>query len=116
MGAADETPPLQRLRQAQNPVALRLFVDLYHSHGLAEDGGVHWRQIRQEYTRHNVGQHGPFTVWGFQKSDNRTWTSAPFVAAHLTGRTEEIEQADGSKKRQDTGVKTFWTLGTSWLG
>src|SRR4029077_10990322 len=53
-GAAGETAPVPLLRQAQNPSALRLFVALYPSHGLAEDGGVHWRRIRQNYTRHKV--------------------------------------------------------------
>ena len=60
MGIAGETAPVQLLRQAQNPAALRLFVDLYHSHGLAEDGGVRWRRIRQDYTRHKIGERGPF--------------------------------------------------------
>ena len=107
-GAVDETPPVHLLRQAQNTAALRLFVDLYHAHGLAEDGGIHWRRIRQNYTRHRVGERGPFVVWGFQASNKEFWLSAPFVAPHLTGKTEELEQADGSKRRQDLGVKLFW--------
>jgi hypothetical protein len=108
MGASGETAPIHLLRQSQNSAALLLFVDLYHFHGLAEDGGVHWRQIRQEYRRHKVGERGPFVIWGFQASHFSTWPTAPFVAPHLTGRTEEIEEADGSKRRMDTGVKMFW--------
>jgi hypothetical protein len=107
-GVASETAPVHLLRQAQNRPALRLFVDLYHSHGLAEDGGIHWRKIRESYTRHKVGQRGPFVVWGFQSSNSETWLSAPFVIPHLTGHTEEIEEADGSKRRRDTGVTAFW--------
>jgi hypothetical protein len=107
-GAAGETAPVQLLRQAQNPSALRLFVDLYHSHGLAEDGGVHWRRIRQNYTRHKVGERGPLVVWGFQSGNSETWLNAPFVIPHLTGQTEEIEEADGLKRRRDAGVKAFW--------
>jgi hypothetical protein len=34
--------------------------------------------------------------------------SAAFVASHLTGQSEEIVGADGSKTRRDTGMKTFW--------
>jgi hypothetical protein len=115
-GASDETPPVHLLRQAQNPVALRLFVDLYNSHGLAEDGGVHWRQIRENYTRHRVGQRGPFVVWGFQASNCAAWGVPPFVAPHLTGRTEEVEQADGSKKRRDIGWKPFWEAWSILVG
>jgi hypothetical protein len=39
-GAADETQPLELLRQTQDPMALRLAVDLYYAQNLAEDGGV----------------------------------------------------------------------------
>jgi hypothetical protein len=81
--AAGETAPVQLLRQAQNPSALRLFVDLYHSHGLAEDGGVHWRKIRESYTRHKVGERGHFLVWGFQASTTTAWGTPAFVAPHL---------------------------------
>jgi hypothetical protein len=107
-GATGETAPIHLLRQAQNPAALRLFVDLYHSHGLAEDGGVHWRRIRRNYTRHKVGERGSFVVWGFQDGNSETWLNAPFVIPHLTGQTEEIEETGGSKRRRDTGVKAFW--------
>ena len=88
-GAAGEAPPIQRLRQAQNPAALRLFVDLYHSHGLAEDGGIHWRKIRQTYERHSVGERGPFKIWGFQGGTQAAFGTPPFVAPHLTGKIEE---------------------------
>ena len=108
MGAAGEIAPIHLLRQAQNPAALRLFVDLYHSHGLAEDGGVHWRKIRESYTRHKVGERGHFVVWGFQATTTTAWGTPAFVAPHLTGQLKEIEQADGSKIRQDTGWKPFW--------
>jgi hypothetical protein len=107
-GASDETAPVQLLRQAQNPSALRLFVDLYHSHGLVEDGGVHWRRIRQNYTRHKVGQRGPFVVWGFQASTTTAWGTPAFVAPHLTGQTKEVLKKDGSKERRDTGWDSFF--------
>src|SRR5208283_6080419 len=107
-GAAAETAPVHLLRQAQNPAALRLFVDLYHSHGLAEDGGVHWHRIRQNYTRHKVGERGPIVVWGFQASDTKAWASAAFVASHLTGQDEEVVKADGSKTRRDADWELFW--------
>jgi hypothetical protein len=101
--AAGETPPVRLVRQAQNPAALRLFVDLYHAHALAADGGVHWRRIRQEYTRHKVGEHGAVVVWGFKASKQAAWGDAPFVAPHMTGKT-----VDGSKTGRDTGWEPFW--------
>ncbi len=42
-GAANETTPLEILRQSQNTTALRIFGDLYHAHTLASDGGADWR-------------------------------------------------------------------------
>lgn len=107
-GAANETPPVQLLRGAQDLDALKLFVNLYHSHALGEDGGIHWRKIRREYSRKKVGERGALTVWGFQEGTVRAWPSAPFVAAHLTGRMEVIEAPDGSKGKQDTGWPVFW--------
>ncbi len=107
-GAGGETPPLQLLRRTQNLAALRLLVDLYHEHALADDGGVNWRRIRQRNSSHQIGQQGPFIVWGFQEGIVETWTTVPFVASHLTGKYTEVEAADGSKTQRDTGLDTFW--------
>src|SRR5208283_5164501 len=45
---------------------------------------------------------------GFQASTREAWGNAAFVAAHLTGKTEEVEETNGSKTRRDTGWKPFW--------
>jgi hypothetical protein len=74
-GALDEIPPLELVRQTQDPMTLRLLVDLYHAHNLREDGGVARRLLRQEYERHDVGHQGPLAVWGFRPK-------------HLSGRWE----------------------------
>lgn len=39
-GAAGETPPVELVRQTQDPMTLRLLVDLYHAQNLREDGGL----------------------------------------------------------------------------
>lgn len=39
-GAAGEVPPVARIRQTQNPMALRLLVELYREQNLREDSGV----------------------------------------------------------------------------
>jgi hypothetical protein len=106
-GAATETPPVQLLRQAQNPAALRLFIDLYHTHGLAEDGGVHWHRFRQEYFRQKVGDRGPLTVWGFAAGATTGSRDSLFIAPHMTGQYEEVGK-DGSKRKRDTGWAGFW--------
>lgn len=86
-GAANETPPLELIRQAQDVMLLTLFVDLYHTQSLANDGGIHWRQVREEYTREKIGQQGTFTVWGFQPSALTAWP-VPFVKRQLSANAE----------------------------
>ena len=64
-GASSEIPPLELVRQTQDPMTLRLLVDLYHSHNLREDGGLARQLLRQEYERYDVGQQGHLAIWGF---------------------------------------------------
>jgi DNA-binding transcriptional ArsR family regulator len=85
-GAAGETPPVKMLRQSQDLVALRLFIDLYYFHDLAGSGGVEWRRgigIRKLYIRTEIAQHGIYKVWGFKpdpKADAQTFENVPFFS------------------------------------
>jgi hypothetical protein len=106
-GAAAETAPVELLRQSQNVAALRLFVDLYHAHNLASDGGIHWQGIRQEYVRNKVREHGAFIIWGFQVGNDNVFLDAPFVKPCLTGKYERVEGENGPRQR-DSGVPVFW--------
>ena len=99
-GAAGEVPPVELVRQAANPLAMRLLVNLYGSQTLDEDGGVHFQRIREEYTRHQVGQQGALVVWGFAPASSRAYPSAPFVACHLANATD--------KPACDLAWKEFW--------
>jgi hypothetical protein len=99
-GAADETAPVKLVRQTGSAPTLRLLVDLYGAHNLDEDGGVHFRRIRQSYARHKVGERGPFVVWGFVPGTALASRDTPFVAPHLTGaKTDE---------GHDKGRSEFW--------
>ena len=42
----------------------RLLVDLYHAQNLREDGGISRKITWEEYQRVEVGQQGPYVVWG----------------------------------------------------
>ena len=66
-GAASETPPIELVRQSQNPFALRLFVDLYFSQSLNDERGIQWRTpgLRQSYERKQIGEAGPYIIWAF---------------------------------------------------
>jgi DNA-binding MarR family transcriptional regulator len=57
--------PLARLRQVQDKRAVPLFLDCYRMTNLAEDGGLPWRYVRQEFKRLKIYTQGHFTVWGF---------------------------------------------------
>lgn len=64
-GVASETPPIARLRQTQDVMALRLLVELYGSQNLREDGGISPTVFRWRYERERLGEYGQYIVWRF---------------------------------------------------
>jgi hypothetical protein len=68
-GAANETAPIELVRQTSNVGALRLLVNLYHEQALQLDGGVHWRKIRKNYKREKIGESGSLIIWGFSHTN-----------------------------------------------
>jgi hypothetical protein len=91
-GAADERPPVELLRQAQDQTALRLFVDLYHAQSLPRAGGVHWRTVRLNYTKEAIGTYGAHTVWGFSRARSEAWPNCPLVKPFLDQSSEQPAQ------------------------
>jgi hypothetical protein len=86
-GAATETPPVELIRQTQDPLLLRLLVDLYSVQNLRDDGsvrrGVYWRS----YDRERVWDFAEWTVWGFSSAKGWVgWT--PVTEPHRTSDTE----------------------------
>lgn len=108
-GVAGAVSPVEQVRQTQAVAVLQLFVNLYFSQSLAMNGGVHWRQIRQTYTRVKAGQSGAYDVWGFTPGGNTAWSSAPFVEPFLTRTIQTFTRADGSTYEQDPGWPVFWS-------
>ena len=103
-GIDGEPAPIEMVRQSGRPAALRLLIDLYGAQELADIGGVHWRQLRKEYSREKLGQQGLHAIWGFRLSTLKAWDSAPFVKPHLTGKMV----ADGQGGKRDAGWQNFW--------
>ena len=64
-GAAGEHSPVERVRQTQDVMTLRLLVDLYHEQNLREDGGISRRITWQRFERVKVGEQAQYVVWGF---------------------------------------------------
>jgi hypothetical protein len=88
-GAANETPPVARIRQTQEIEVLQLFVDLYGEQELAGDGGLPRRLIYQHFEREKIMDMGQFTVYGFNRPDKGTrWCRNAGPLARFSKRKE----------------------------
>jgi hypothetical protein len=83
-GVGSETPPVELIRQMQDPMILRLLIDLYDAQNLREDGGVNRFVAYAKWERERVGEHAQYTVWGFRDAESTMafGGSAP-VAPHI---------------------------------
>jgi hypothetical protein len=73
-GAAQEVPPLARLRQGQDVEYLQTFIELYALHDLAGDGGLPRTLIWKPYdVREPICDRGQFKVFGFRSSDGKRY-------------------------------------------
>lgn len=63
--SAGEVPPLRRLRETGTVDALRLVIDLYATHHLADDGGVSPRVVWQPWERHVIATTEHHNILGF---------------------------------------------------
>lgn len=97
-GAADETPPVALLRQMQDVRRLQLFVSLYDTSDLPNDGGVSRLALRRTHTLTKIGQRGASTIWGFGHGIQTTSTG-DLHQHFLTGKHEA---------GKDTGLPDFW--------
>jgi hypothetical protein len=91
-GAAAETPPVERVRQTQDPMCLRLLVDLYDGQNLREDGGVSRAHVYQMYKRVKVGERGAFIIWGFSGQSSTTANYGELANPHRRKQTEAEKQ------------------------
>jgi hypothetical protein len=94
-GAADEIPPLRLLRQMQDVRRLRLFVAMYDSHDLANDGGISRTVLWQKHTLTKEGKRGASTIWAFEREGTSTVsTRSPlftiYAAPGISGDAEEM--------------------------
>lgn len=99
VAAADETAPVERLRQSRNVEALRLLVELYSIHNLAEHGGLPPSLLCGVYKRDEVGTQGECVVWGFSREGVSLGTH-PFIDQKLASATASREEAYASLQQQ----------------
>jgi hypothetical protein len=92
--AAGEVPPIELTRQMQDPMVLRLLVDLYQEQNLREDGGVSRRVVYENWERERVGEHAQYVVWGFRPRGT-TWAfggSLP-VSPHIDQHADDAKES-----------------------
>lgn len=65
--SANETPPLERIRQISCVMTLKLFVDLYADQNLIENGGISKGTYRQVYQRTEVCEYAQYRLYLFSK-------------------------------------------------
>lgn len=69
-----ECPPLELIRQTQDVMVLRLFVDMYSEQNLVDDVGVKRYVYRYCYQKKELLQYAEYTVYGFSYETGRmTW-------------------------------------------
>ncbi len=107
-GVVEELPPIERLRQTQEVLVLRLFVDLYHGHHLAADGGVSRRHLSKVYHRQRVANRNEYQLFEFTGGELRiNWT--PLLECHRKQPSRK-EKVQGADDRSDL-VQRLDTLG-----
>jgi hypothetical protein len=85
--AKGEDSPLARVRRTQDPLTLRLLIDLYHAQHLRDDGGISRSVLSQEFKRSRVGERGIYIVWSFAPSQRWVFSSS-ITLPHWKKETE----------------------------
>jgi hypothetical protein len=99
-GAAGETPPVELVRQTQDPMTLRLFVDFYYAQHLREDGGIGRNITYQKYERVEIGRRAQFIIWGFRRQGS--WVAwNDLTRCHRREALTKEEKADGKNEGID---------------
>lgn len=82
MGLTDQKSPLELIRQQGDHMILRLLIDLYWFHDIADDGGI--RDIHVIYDKTHIAEKAQFNILGFNQSGAISVTSDhPVTAPHL---------------------------------
>lgn len=100
-GVVGKIPPLELVRQTQDSMTLRLFIDLYHDHYLREEGGISRQIVWREFDRFEVGNQAQFTVWGFRASGDWVRWGNGITEPHRREKLTKEEEAAGKNPAID---------------
>ena len=99
-GAANEVAPVNRIRQTQDVMTLRLFAELYSAQNLREDGGISTKEMYQTYSRQRAGERGIHVVWDFSyESEYVSWGNV--AKPHRRDKLTEAEIKEGKNPGVD---------------
>jgi hypothetical protein len=87
-GITGETPPLRRLRETGDAMALRLGVDLYSVHDLPNKGGVDPRCLHTVMELVHEAEVGAFGLWRFQETTPSIYPDHPIISPHIEPNAE----------------------------
>jgi hypothetical protein len=98
--AAAEASPIELVRQGQDEMTLRLFIDLYDAQNLRDDGGISRTITWRQYERVKVGQQGQYDVWGFSYAGEYvSWVGA--AVCHRRDELTDTERKAGKNRAAD---------------
>ncbi len=80
---AGEEPIVHRVRQIQDVMTLRLFVELYHAQNLAADGGISREVLYRKYEKEVCRDVGSMMYLGFTDAGEWVAWSTDVTKAHL---------------------------------
>jgi len=83
MPLAGEEPIVHRVRQTQDVMTLRLFVELYHAQNLAADGGISRDVLYRKYEKKVCRDVGSMMYLGFTDAGEWVSWSTDVTKAHL---------------------------------
>jgi hypothetical protein len=96
-GAQNEVPPIERIRRSQDVRVLKLLVELYHVHELADRGGLPWHLIKTQYERRKVTERGTWIIWEFTaKAKNTSLPAWNWFKTDLAGKTIPHDAANAA--------------------
>lgn len=112
LSLVNETPPLARIRQVQDVMILRLYIELYYSQNLAADGGLSRFVYFTAYKKTKYCENGAHTFFGFDAIGNQTtWKTDVTAVHHVTLSNAEIKAGRNNAEVFYQRIRTLLELG-----
>ena len=106
VGAANETPPLELIRQTGDVMILLLTIDIYAECNIADEGGLPRTSFYREFKKKFIASHGAFEIYGFNPELQTAYPYHPVVTPHIKADSGDGQCADFFDR-----AKTLMSLG-----